>query len=156
MKTSYKITLNIDDTKYDVVVRELTKQELKKFKKEQKKLENEADELTKKEKHLARLKQRLSINEAICKKEDVTKEELKELNELYEKVYKVEDECEGLDELKSVIGKRSDELLYEKLTLTLSGKDEKAYLQAIEKKGVDIKLVFVDIAKAINKVEEKK
>ncbi len=156
MKTSYKITLNIDETKYELVVRELTKQEAKKFKKEQKKLENEANELTKKEKHLARLRQRLSVNEAICKKEDVTKDELKELNELYEKVYKAEDECEGLDELKSTIEKRSDELLYEKLTLTISGKDGDAYLQAIEEKGVDIRLVFVDIAKAINKVEEKK
>lgn len=157
MRTYYDITLSIDDEKYAVRIRDLTKEENISYKKQMKKFEDENLEYARLTDEFNELSEDIALNQKIIENtedEDVDIELLKEQKRLLKKLREVAPKLKAKD--KDALVEEMNSKLFETLKLRLSKSGAKGYLAQIKEKNLDMMAVMMDVSKTIAKAREKK
>lgn len=156
MKTRHEVTIYIDETPYNIIVKDLTKKESKELNTEVDRLDKQREVFNKKRVALQRVQNQIELNEEIKHKKKVDLPFLEEQKSLYEKYYKLKDEVDKLS--KSTISDEEIEtqIIKQTLALRIGGKDAKAFCDTCLEYNIDISTILAEIAKVVKEAEEKK
>lgn len=148
ISTKHNISISIDDKTFKITAHEITAQQQKKLESKFSKHTDEIKNVQKLSGKLARLNERYGM----LKEAKETKEAL----EVLTKIEAMEDEIEkAMPSLKTA----SDEIetiLNERLLMLIDGDDKDELFECVKEKGISNKIVFEEIAKAIQDSKEKK
>lgn len=157
MKTYYDITLSIDDKEYAVRIRDLTKEEAIRHKKQAKKIEDENLAYSRLAREANELLEDVNLNQKIidnAKDEDIDIGIIKEQKKLLKRLRSVNLKLQNRD--KDILLEKMNDTLFEMLKIRLSKGGAKEYLAQIKERHLDMATVMIDVSKAITKEKEKK
>lgn len=147
IKTKHDVSISIDDKTFKITAHEITT-------KQQKQLEDKFSKHTDSMKVIQKLNlkaQRLREQFELIKEENK-----KEALSIHKEICKVEDEMEDAMPRLKTASDEIETILNERLLMLIDGDDKDELFECVKEKGISNKIVFDEIAKAIQESKEKK